>query len=102
MLPTGMGPCIQTSQLKRQATVAGTLAIILPDLGATLWIPKYHRMSVMCMTAKNQVQIIFPYNMPVSDIVNNDESFAEVFYNQMNGYSSLSYLNVGYLTFCFI
>jgi hypothetical protein len=55
MSPTEMRPCSLINQLKRQETIAGTLAAILQVPGATQWIPKYHRMSVMCVTVSNQV-----------------------------------------------
>jgi hypothetical protein len=64
MGPTGMKLCIQTDHLKKQGTIAGTLAKILQDLGATLWILKYHRMCVMCGIVKNQVSTAFINNNP--------------------------------------
>jgi hypothetical protein len=64
MEPTGMTLCIQKDQLTKQETIVGTLAIILPVLGATQWIPKYQRMSVMCVIVINQVQIDFINNIP--------------------------------------
>lgn len=64
-MTTGTAPCIQIKKLKRHETTVGTQAVILQALGATLPIPKCHRMSVMCVTVSNQVQLLFPKNMPV-------------------------------------
>ena len=55
MEPTEMRPCSLMVQLKMQETTVGTLAAILQVPGATQWIQKYHRMSVMCVIVTNQV-----------------------------------------------
>ena len=55
MAPTEMQPCSLMNQSKMQGTTVGTLAAILQVPGATQWIQKYHRMSVMCVIVTNQV-----------------------------------------------
>jgi hypothetical protein len=57
MLATGMRHCIQIGLFKRQGTTVETLAVISQVPGAIQRIPKYHKMSVMCVTVSSQVQV---------------------------------------------